>query len=375
MKKKLLIATDSFLPRWDGIARFLKEMIPYLSSRYDVTILAPHFPGRSFKMDGVQILRFPLGSYTIAGYTPAQVDKQRIRQIVLENDIIFSQTIGPIGASCLKAAQKLGIPTVAFIHSIEWELFSKSLKRFRRTVRAYTKNLAKRLYNNCKLLIVPSKTTAEYLKRNSIKTKKAIVHLGVDVDECCPPKSKEAAKIKIGIDPQKIVIGYAGRFGREKDLPTLVKAFVEISARFNNVVLLLVGGKLANNVKELEKIKNKVKIVDQTNQIVKYYQAMDIYVLPSLTETSSLTTMEAMSCGLTVIATPVGSIREYLKNKINGYLFKPGNSERIVVLLSKLIKDKQLRERLGANARDSIVKKFSWEKSAAGMNRILNQVR
>ena len=45
-KKKLLIATDNFLPRWDGIARFLVELIPALTHKFDVTIVAPRFPGR-----------------------------------------------------------------------------------------------------------------------------------------------------------------------------------------------------------------------------------------------------------------------------------------------------------------------------------------
>src|SRR3989338_9882834 len=48
IKKKLLIATDSFLPRWDGITRFLTEIIPRLKDNYEITVIAPEFPGEIY---------------------------------------------------------------------------------------------------------------------------------------------------------------------------------------------------------------------------------------------------------------------------------------------------------------------------------------
>ena len=56
---KLLIATDTFLPRWDGVSRFLSEIIPRLSKTYDITVLAPKFKGRLRKFNA-EIIRFPL---------------------------------------------------------------------------------------------------------------------------------------------------------------------------------------------------------------------------------------------------------------------------------------------------------------------------
>ena len=51
--KRLLITTDSFLPRWDGIARMLSEIIPKLSQKYEITVVAPKFIGKSVKFKGV----------------------------------------------------------------------------------------------------------------------------------------------------------------------------------------------------------------------------------------------------------------------------------------------------------------------------------
>ena len=57
--KKLLIATDNFLPRWDGIARFLNEIIPRLSEDFDITVVSPNF-GKIPEMEGVRFVSFPI---------------------------------------------------------------------------------------------------------------------------------------------------------------------------------------------------------------------------------------------------------------------------------------------------------------------------
>ena len=126
-----------------------------------------------------------------------------------------------------------------------------------------------------------------------IKKKMATVYLGINAERFRPPESKILAKEKLGLNPNNIVIGYLGRFGREKDIPTLYNAFRKVHSDRPNTTLLLVGGEM----KPFENMEN-IKVIGSVDNPVPYYHAMDIYVLPSLTETTSLTTMEAMACGL-----------------------------------------------------------------------------
>ena len=90
---------------------------------------------------------------------------------------------------------------------------------------------------------------------------------------------------------------------------------------------------------------------------------MDIYVLPSLTETSSISTMEAMSCGLAVVSTKVGYVQKYIKEKVNGMFFPMQNYFVLSMKLEWLLENKKLREMLGKNARKTAVEKFSWERT------------
>jgi glycosyltransferase involved in cell wall biosynthesis len=323
MKKKLLIATDSFLPRWDGIARFLNEIMPKLSDEYEITVIAPKFSGKLKDFKNIRIIRIPLSRIHVGDYTPAKFSIKKIINAVREADILWTQTIGPIGMPAILIARFFKKPVAAYIHSIEWELFSKSISKknpFRNSISFFTKAVTKYLYNKCGLLMVPSLEVAEILNWHRIKTKKRIVHLGTDTLKFSPPENKSIAKRDIGIDPKHVIIGFSGRIGREKDIVTLYRAFLRLRKLYDKIILLIIG-KGVQELRLMLESKKDIIVVEYAEDIVPYLQAMDIYVMPSLTETSSLSTMEAMSCGIAVVSTPVGYIKGYIKNNYNGFFF------------------------------------------------------
>ena len=153
LKKKLLIATDSFLPRWDGVARFLSELIPDLKKDFIITVIAPKFKGKIPKIPGVKIIRMPLRNIQVGDYYPAKLDKKKIQKAVEDSDVVFSQTLGPIGAYSIIYGKRKKKKIISYIHSVEWELFSESvaeLKVNKWLVKNFTKVFARRLYNIAK---------------------------------------------------------------------------------------------------------------------------------------------------------------------------------------------------------------------------------
>ncbi|MBR9690748.1 hypothetical protein GOV08_03625, partial [Candidatus Woesearchaeota archaeon] len=125
-KKKLVIATDNFLPRWDGISRFLVEIISRIKDDYEITVLTGDFEGY-YNDPNIKIERFPLRKFSIGDFPPAKPKKKVIRKIVKDADIVWVQTIGPIGAKAIKIAHKLKKKIVTYNHSIEWELVPNAL--------------------------------------------------------------------------------------------------------------------------------------------------------------------------------------------------------------------------------------------------------
>ncbi len=376
---KILIATDSFLPRWDGIARFLDEVIPKLSKDYTISVLAPEFSGEFSGYDKVTVSRFATSWIKVADYNVSFPSKNVISEYVKDADIIWTQTIGPIGYYTILEAKKQGKPVVAYIHSIEWELFTKSLKLWapvERIVYALVKRYARFLYNKCDLILVPSSEVAELFKRNHIASQKKVIHLATNTDKFVPisEKDKVKAKERLGINPKMKVVGFAGRIGREKDILTLYRAFTRLQKKRSDVLLLIVGQDLGG-VTESFKEKENIMIVGHTNKIVEYFHAMDVYVLTSLTETTSLSTIEAMACGLPVVVTRVGYVAEYVKDGQNGYFFPKKDSYTLSRFIEALLADEPLRKKLGENARKTVVDEFSWQTTIKQLKEVFDIYR
>ena len=371
-KKRLLIATDNFLPRWDGISRFLSQIIPEIKSIYDITIITPKFKGKLKHINGVKLIRLPIHNFHIGDYQPTKLNIMKIKEYINKTDLLWVQTIGPIGATAIFLAKLSKKPIVAYIHSIESDLVSKSIRKtpiIQRIIYSIVKGFSRLCYNRCDLLMVPSLDTAEILSWQKIKTKKAIVNLGIDADQFNQPINKRLAKKKLGLH-DSIVIGFTGRMGREKDLFTLYRAFLRIYKK-HQINLLIVGVGIPN-IKRYLKTKKNVKVFGPVSNILKYLHAMDIFVMPSLTETSSLATMEAMSTGLPVITTPVGHMKNYVEDNYNGFTFSKRDHYNLSKKLEVLILNEKLRNLLGKNARNTIKERYQWSNTVKKIKDILH---
>ncbi|HYD02756.1 MAG TPA: glycosyltransferase family 4 protein [Alphaproteobacteria bacterium] len=375
-KKNLVIATDSFLPRWDGISRFLSEIISRLHNTYNITVIAPDFG--TYEDPNIKIIRIPLMKFFKIGDFPIPSFRRGTINSVIKNaDIVFSQTLGPVGSTAIKAAKKYKKPVASFIHSIEWELVPRALGGIllKKYGQIFAKRFVKKMYNRCDLLIMPSQNISELFLWNNIRTKSKIVHLGVDTKKFYPLKEEQIIEVReqLGLLPNDIVIGYHGRIGREKDLITLLRAYSRIQQANSNAKLLIVGDGIESIKRQLAS-RPGVILTGSKNNPVPYLQVMDIYCMPSLTETTCLSALEAMSCQLPVISTEVGFIKSYIKHGYNGLFFEKQNQYPLAKNIQMLIDDPALRKKLGSNARKTVVEQFSWDKAAVGIEEALESL-
>ncbi|MBI5390662.1 glycosyltransferase family 4 protein [Candidatus Woesearchaeota archaeon] len=377
-KKRLLIATDNFLPRWDGIARYLAEIIPSLLSEYEIRVIAPRFPRFKDVPDEqmeYRVIRIDTFGFAVGDYHPPHFAFRTIRQQVKWAHIVWIQGLAPIGVLSIHYARRYRKKVLATIHSYEYQLVAHSLSTqnmLKYPLSALAKKVSKHFYNRCSLLMVPSQETAEILSWQGISTRKAVVPLGVDVAKF-KPTPKEEAKARLGYQPGNFVIGYSGRIAREKDLMTLYRAFLLVKKRDVNVKLLIVGDGL-ESLKKTMMSKEGIWVTGQTNAVQTYLQAMDVYVLPSLTETSSLATMEAMSCGIPVITTKVGMVKNYVEEGRNGLFFPFQDSYTLSQRILQLIENPSLREKFGEQARKTMVVSYAWQDRVKKIKEVLRQV-
>ena len=228
----------------------------------------------------------------------------------------------------------------------------------------------------------PSKMTSFLLKKvdkvitlipsmsQNLGIKNDLVFHGVNVEEFLPNHIKTIPEII-----QKNIILCAGRVRKTKGQLVLLEA-ASILKKHQDWALVIVGKvdkpeflRELKGISQKHSIENQVYFIDETREIIGYYQAAKIAVVPSFSEGFSLVTAEAMSCECTVIATKnVGGHNDLISHEKNGYLFEAGNILALQNLLLEVISNRL--PLLGKEARIEILKNWSAEKEAIELMKI-----
>ena len=152
-----------------------------------------------------------------------------------------------------------------------------------------------------------------------------------------------------------------------KNQGQIIDAFHEISKKYENVKLILLGDgqdrkKLQKQIEE----KNLVDLVEmpgKVSNVGEYLRNADVYVSASLTEGLPLSMLEAMASGLPVITSDAGGSVDIVSSDVNGFVFEKGNTEDLINAMEILVKDKHCREIYSNNSR-RIAESWSLDKCA-----------
>ncbi|MFH1427383.1 MAG: glycosyltransferase family 4 protein [Patescibacteria group bacterium] len=174
-----------------------------------------------------------------------------------------------------------------------------------------------------------------------------------------------------------------GRLVEVKNIGMQLRAFKNLDFRFKNLELQIIGsGKEERNLKlEITNLglEEKVKFFGWQNDLSKFYNQADVFVLTSNYEGWGLAVIEAASYGLPIIMTDVGCAGEVIKNNESGIVIPVGDIQALEKAMIKLINNKDLRLRLGDAAKQAVKKlpsleetlklyKESWEKAINNPN-------
>ena len=104
------------------------------------------------------------------------------------------------------------------------------------------------------------------------------------------------------------------------------------------------------------------------NREEELYAEAEVAVVPSLYEGFSLPAIEAMACGVPLVATTGGALPEVVgPDGIAALTVEPGNADALAQAIGRMLGDAELRERLGAAGRDRVLNRFTWRRTAEGM--------
>lgn len=196
-----------------------------------------------------------------------------------------------------------------------------------------------------------------------------VIPFGIDINKFKP------FEVDSVFDSDDIVIGTAKLLEPNYGIENLIASFSQLRKRIpgKSIKLLIVGGgSLYNNFSKLIselKIENDVILTGRKpyTEIPKYYNMIDIAVLPSINESFGVSALEASSCGKPVVVTNVGGLPEIIVNGLTGIIIEPNNTISLTDALEKLVLDDELRLKMGRYGRERAVEYFDIDKTTEKM--------
>jgi glycosyltransferase involved in cell wall biosynthesis len=207
-------------------------------------------------------------------------------------------------------------------------------------------------------VIAVSHAVADHAERAGVNPNKlTVIANGVDVDEYSPAFYKGADRLRIACVGR--LIGNKGPHHLLEAVPALLGDAPEAEVVFVGDGPMLET--LQRRATELG-LNDNVTFLGSRDDVADILRDSDVFVRPSLTEGMPLAVLEAMACGLPVIATAVGGTGEVIRHLHNGILVSPCDHSGLAKALIDIALDDRLRERLGTNARLSVEEDYSWER-------------
>lgn len=201
-----------------------------------------------------------------------------------------------------------------------------------------------------------------------LKVPADVVYHGIDTTKFTPAKNTAVIKKRLGL-PNGKLIGCIGRIRSQKGTDVFVDTMIKLLPDNPEWYGVVLGRATASHQGFLNELKDKVitaglekRIIfaDEVpvHEVASWYQALSLFIAPQRWEGFGLTPLEAMACGVPVVATKVGAFPELLIDGKTGYLTNIGDVEQMATVTAPLLSNDKLRTKFAKASRTHMVKNF-----------------
>jgi glycosyltransferase involved in cell wall biosynthesis len=334
-RKKFEIYPILFIRPWEKEQFFSRELRKYDFRYFTVPVALTQFA------DPLRVLRVAYRTFILL---------KRLRP-----DLVHSH--GYFASICsLPTARLIGIPGISTCHG-----FISTDKK----LKIYNKLEKISLKISKKIIAVSDNIKDELIISGINPARITLIQNAVncffDISELTYHRHKKRKFLKI--DPYELVIGYVGRLSAEKGLRFLIQAVESIFKKNRFIKLIILGeGPEHESLERLVKaigLQDNIIFLGFQGKVEEWIPAFDIFVLPSISEGTPMSLLEAMSIGLPVIASSVGGVPSIIEHRNNGYLVPPGDFSSISKGIESLWQNQELYKKIGENAAKTIHKNFN----------------
>ena len=325
---RVALFTNNYLPFCGGVTISVETLRTGLESRgHEVWVFAPRFVGH--RPDPDRVIRYPsVPAATYPDFALAVPYSRRIaaRVRAFDFDVFHAHHPFLLGPAAGRMARRLGRPVV-FTYHTRYEKYAHYVPLTRRFVESAAVRLSTRFAARTDAVIAPSQLIRDDLRARGVTRPIAVVPTGVDLQRFRPGDRSEARR-RVGLADAGPVVLYVGRLDPEKSVSRVLLAFERIASIVPDAQLVLVGqgteaARLHAQARALA-AHDRIRFfgVCPHEALPHCYQAADLFLFASETETQGLVLAEAAACGVPAVAVSAPGADEVVRDGDTGLLTK-----------------------------------------------------
>jgi glycosyltransferase involved in cell wall biosynthesis len=345
----------------DGANQALNRLVGYLLRQgAQVRVYAPVVKEPAFEptgdLVGVGALPIPTRSeYRV----PLRIAGKGRRDLeAFAPNVVHVSSPDPVAHQAVTWARKRRLPVVASVHT-----------RFETYLRYYNmawgepiiEAILRRFYRRCDALVAPSESMAQVLRDQRMNYDVSIWSRGVDREIFHSGRRDLDWRRANGIGDEEVAIGFLGRLVMEKGLDVFSDTLDELGRRGVKYKVLVIGEGPAREWFEARLPGAAFVGFQQGADLGRAVASMDVLFNPSVTETFGNVTLEAMACGLPVVAAAATGSQSLVDDQVSGRLIPPGAIHQFAGALKAYIENPALRRAHG-DAGEARAAEFSWDR-------------
>ncbi len=364
---RIMFVTDQYPPMVGGVPTVTHGLAHDFADRgHQVWVVAPSQGSRDVRRieHKVRVYRFSSFEWpTYEGLRIPFLPFVPIRNLLKKSDphIIHIHSPVVLGNIARILAGGLRKPVIATNHYLPINM-SRSLsadpvlsKPFSNITYSYLVNFC----NRCEYVTAPTDTALNLLYAHGLRAPAGVISNGIDLRKYVPGERDEQVLRRLNLPLERPIILHVNRLNYEKRVDVLLEAAARLTSNAH-IALVGAGPAAADLHDQAQRLQlgERVTFLGYVRdaELLALRHSSQLYVIPSEADLQSLSTMEAMACGLAVIAANSYALPELVHHGKNGYVFPPGNSNQLAGFIDQLVADADLRQQMGRKSLEIIAK-------------------